>query len=64
MRVRYKGTSPADNGDLGYIELGEEYDVPEGREDAFKNNPLFTVVRHTVAKTAKTKNIDESTESD
>lgn len=39
MKVRFLGTSPADNGDLGRVLPGEVYEVPKGREEAFKAAP-------------------------
>ena len=45
MKVRFLGSSPADNGDLGYVTPDGVYEVPAGREDAFLSNSEWEVIK-------------------
>ena len=44
MLVRYKGTSPVHNGDLGYVEPDKTYEVPKEREMVFLINGDYEII--------------------
>ena len=59
MRVRYLGTSPAFNGDIGFVEPMGVYEVPKDSEYKFKRTGDYEIVEEDYKKKDKKLKVDE-----